>query len=270
MPPPRQPSRRSLLQTSAWAGAAALASAACATTAPAAPRSPFVLVHGAWHGGWCWRKLTPLLRAAGHEVYTPTLTGLGDRAHQSNVNVGLQTHVQDLVALLEMEDLRNLTLVGHSYAGFLIGSVAARARTRVRQLVYLDAFVPEAGKRLVDYLLPLPRRQALMQHGETTGFVPPLPLPALGVTDAEDLAWATPRLAPQPYATYNQPALDLPPTDIPLNFIACTQPASGSFVQFAERVRQDSRWRFHDLPTGHNAMVIAPQALARVLLDWAA
>jgi pimeloyl-ACP methyl ester carboxylesterase len=261
--------RRHLLQGGTLAGVGLLASA-CATPTAVPPRSPFVLVHGAWYGGWCWRKLTPLLERAGHAVYTPTLTGLGERAHQGRADTGLREHVQDLLAVLEMEDLHDVTLVGHSYAGFVIGTVAARARARVRQLIYLDAFVPEPGQRVVNYLLPLDRRQAIVAAGEANGFIAPIPPQALGVTDAADIAWITPRVTRQPYASFSQPALEQSGADVPRSYIACTQPASGSFGQFAARVRQDSTWRYHELATGHNAMVSAPQALSQVLLQWAA
>lgn len=262
--------RRQMLKSSALGGCALLASACAAPIArTTAPRSPFVLVHGAWYGGWYWRKLTPLLASAGHAVHAPTLTGLGDRAHQSRADIGVLDHVQDVLAVLEMEDLRDVTLVGHSYAGFVIGTVAARARHRVRQLIYLDAFVPEPGQRVVDYLLPLAGRQAVVAAGQANGFIAPFPPQAFGVTDASDLAWITPRVVRQPYATLSQPALEQAAADLPRAFIACTQPASGSFGQFAERVRQDPHWRFHELATGHNAMVTEPEALAKVLLGWA-
>lgn len=265
------PQRRRLMQVSASAACAWLG-AGCAAAPDAARatavRGPVVLVHGAWYGGWCWRKLTPLLEQAGHAVHTPTLTGLGERAHLGSARTGVRDHVQDLLALLEMEDLRDVTLVGHSYAGMLIGTVAARSRERVRQLIYLDAFVPEAGKRVVDYLLPLERRQVIVQAGEANGFIAPIAPQALGVTDAADVAWITPRTARQPYASFTEAALDAPPAGVPRAYIACTQPASGSFGQFAERVRNDSSWRYAELATGHNAMVVAPQALASVLLGW--
>src|SRR5437660_801825 len=106
----------------------------------------FVLVHGAWHGGWCWRKLMPLLRSAGHAVWTPTLTGLGERAHLGNPDVGLSTHVQDVVNVLEYEDLSNVVLVGHSYGGMVITGVAHQMPGRLAHLVYLDAFVPKDGQ----------------------------------------------------------------------------------------------------------------------------
>src|SRR5207244_7348890 len=106
----------------------------------------FVLVHGAWHGGWCWAKVARLLRDAGHEVYTPTLTGLGERAHLARPEVDLELHIQDLVAMLETEELRQVTLVGHSYAGFVTTGAPARAAWRIAWLGYLDAFMPETGK----------------------------------------------------------------------------------------------------------------------------
>ena len=106
----------------------------------------FVLVHGAWHGGWCWKKVTPLLRAAGHEVYTPTLTGLGERAHLLTREVDLDTHIRDIINVLEYEELRDVILVGHSYAGMVIAGVADRVPARLAHLVYLDAFVPRDGQ----------------------------------------------------------------------------------------------------------------------------
>src|SRR3954454_23529514 len=136
-------SRRRLL----GAMAAAPVSIVSAGGASAQPKPvTFLLVHGAWHGGWCWKNLTPLLRSAGHQVLTPTLTGLGDRAHLLSAEVDLTTHITDVSAVLEYEDLRDVVLVGHSYGGMVIAGVAERARARVAQLVYLDAFLPEDGK----------------------------------------------------------------------------------------------------------------------------
>src|SRR4029434_2852764 len=110
----------------------------------------YVLVHGAWHGGCCWARVARLLRDAGHEVYTPTLTGLGERAHLARPETDLETHVQDVAAVLESEERRQVRLGGHSYGGMVITGVAARTSGRIAHLVYLDAFVPEAGKSLLD------------------------------------------------------------------------------------------------------------------------
>src|ERR1700745_1867550 len=148
----------------------------------------FVLVHGAWHGGWCWAKVARLLRDAGHDVYTPTLTGLGERAHLARPDVDLELHIQDIVSMLEAEELRGVTLVGHSYGGMVLSGVAARAGAgRLVQLVYLDARVPEAGKALLDYLGP--RAEAMRETVRTQGEgwkVPPFPPERFGVTSQRD------------------------------------------------------------------------------------
>lgn len=234
-------------------------------------RGPMVLVHGGWHGGWCWKKLTPLLTAAGHTVYTPTLTGLGDRTHLARPDVNLETHIQDVLAFLEMEDLRDVMLVGHSYAGFVISAVAERARPRLRSLVYLDAFVPGDGKSLIDYISQPERRAAMVKSGRATGYADPVPLKAFGVTREEDLAWANPRIVRQSFATFEQPIRLAQPagSGLPRAFIACTNPASGTFDQFVALIKQDPSWKFYDLPTGHDAMITAPQELARILRDLA-
>ena len=157
--------------------------------------STFLLVHGAWHGGWCWKRVTPLLRAAGHEVFTPTLTGLGERKHLMSPDIGLDTHVQDVVGVLEYEDLRDVILVGHSYAGMVITGVAGRTPERIAHLVYLDAFVPEDGKSLMDYQPP--EMAELFHEGTRTegeGYKLPAVIPpeVFGVTGEADLAWLRP------------------------------------------------------------------------------
>jgi pimeloyl-ACP methyl ester carboxylesterase len=238
-----------------------------AGTAP----GPIVLVHGAWHGGWCWKKLTPLLAAAGHAVYTPTHTGLGDRAHLARPEIDLETHIQDVLAFLEAEDLREVMLVGHSSGGFVISAVAERARSRLRSLVYLDAFVPENGRSVLDYIHQPERRAAMVASGRATGYSNPIPLKAFGVTREEDLAWANPRIVRQPFATFEQPIRLARPaaSGLPRAFIACTKPASGTFDQFAEVIRKDPSWKFHDLATGHDAMITAPQELGQILRELA-
>ena len=228
----------------------------------------YVLVHGAWHGGWCWRRLVPLLRQAGHEVFAPTLTGLGERAHLLNREIDLDTHVQDVVALLEMEDLHEVVLVGHSYGGMVITGVAARAPSRLRRLVYLDAFVPENGKALVDYLPP--ERAAHQQElARESGTLDPMPLAALGVSRPEDIAWVAPRLAKQPYKTMAQPLAlrnDAARSAIARTFVNCHS-ATGTFNQFIAKVRHDPAWHYHELKAGHDAMVTDPQGVADILLD---
>jgi len=173
------------------------------------PSLTFVLVHGAWHGGWCWKKVAPLLRADGHQVYTPTLTGLGERRHLASPQVNLSTHIQDVVALLEFEDLHDVVLVGHSYAGFVIAGVTAQARARLGHLIFLDAFLPEDGKRMTDYFNPEGLNDVVQRQGGGWRLPLPFPLAELGVDNPADVAWATPRITDQPFATFTE-TLKLP------------------------------------------------------------
>ena len=230
----------------------------------------FVLVHGAWHGGWCWVRVARLLRDAAHEVYTPTLTGLGERAHLAGREVDLETHVQDVVGLLEAEELRNVILVGHSYAGLVITGAAARAANRLSHLVYLDAFVPEAGRALLDYLGP--RAEAIRESARTAGDgwrVPPFPPERFGVTSQRDRDWLQRRLVPQPLKSFEQPLAAAGGEKLKRAYLYCSSPAMGAFDQFAERLREDRRWTYHEIKTGHDAMVTAPGEVAKFLLGLA-
>jgi pimeloyl-ACP methyl ester carboxylesterase len=227
----------------------------------------YVLVHGAWHGGWCWTKVARLLRDAAHEVYAPTLTGLGERAHLARPDVDLETHIEDVVAVLESEELRQVTLVGHSYGGMVISGVAARAAARLSHLVYLDAFVPETGKSLLDYVgeRAAAMREAARAHGEGWR-LPSFPPERFGVTSQRDTEWLTRRLAPQPLRTFEQPLPVAGGERLKRTYIYCSKPAMGAFDQFAERLREDRKWTFHEMKTGHDAMVTAPGELARILM----
>jgi pimeloyl-ACP methyl ester carboxylesterase len=256
------------------AGGAGAALARTSRAAPSTPcnktgERPIVLVHGAWHGGWCWQRLVPLLAAAGHRVFTPTLTGLGDRAHLKRPDIDLDLHTRDVQALFDMEDLSDAVLVGHSYAGFVISQLAERIRPRIRRLVYLDAFVPGDRKSLLDYITPPERRAALVKSGRETGYVPAVPLPVLGVVRPQDLMWAQARVVPQPYASFTQPVRLRKPAGngLPRDFIACTNPASDLFGHLAARLREDSDWKVHELATGNDAMIVDPVRLAALLLN---
>jgi pimeloyl-ACP methyl ester carboxylesterase len=227
----------------------------------------YVLVHGGWHGGWCWKKVTPLLRAAGHEVYTPTLTGVGERSHLLSDAVDQEMHLRDIINVLEYEDLREVILVGHSYGGMVITGVVDRVPERIAHLVYLDAFVLEDG-------------QSIWRDGfgrEPSNDLQPSEPPAIavfGVTDPEDVAWAAPRLTPGPGRPGKQP-LRLGDPEIvrktPRTFIECTEFDHPLNVvrQYAERVRSDPGWRYRALATGHDAMITAPGELADLLLEVA-
>jgi len=232
----------------------------------------FVLVHGAWHGGWCWKRLSPLLRAAGHDVYTPTLTGLGERAHLLTPEVNLRTHIDDIVQVLHYEDLSDVLLVGHSYAGLVISGVADRVPDRLAQLIYLDAYVPRVGENVEEALGPGTYAQ-LAEQARTTGegwFLPSPPPGDFGITADADVMWMQERLRPHPLGR-QQPPLRLLTTPaagaLARAFIFCT--ATTQFESYAEWVRTDSAWRYAELAAGHDAMVTAPYELARVLIGLA-
>jgi pimeloyl-ACP methyl ester carboxylesterase len=220
----------------------------------------FVLVHGAWLGGWCWKKVTPLLRAAGHEVFAPTLTGLGERAHLLTPEIDLDTHIEDIVAVLEYEDLTNVVLVGHSYAGMVIAGVAQKTAPRLAELVYLDSFLPENGKSLNDYL-PAP-------HPSIDGWrIEPLdPLTAFGVSSELDLVWFTPRLGDHPERTFSQPMALSPAKTSALRqtYIQCSQ--LPYFAAAAERAKRQGFRLFDLISANHSPMVTQPDELVRILL----
>jgi pimeloyl-ACP methyl ester carboxylesterase len=229
--------------------------------------STYVLVHGAWHGGWCWRAVRDLLERAGHGVFAPSLTGLGERKHLARPETDLETHIQDVVGLLEMEDLRDVILVGHSYGGMVVTGAADRAHSRVKRLIYLDAFVPENGKCTLDYVVP-ERAARMREEGERAGSVTPPPVSLWGLTKQEHIDFVKPREVPHPYRTMAQP-IRLTNADalarIPKTFVYCSSPATGSFDAFAAKYRNDPAWRFHELKTGHDAMILMPEAVAEIL-----
>ncbi len=237
---------------------------------PTTTKPPIVLVHGAWHGGWCWRRVVPLLRAKGHEVFAPTLTGLGDRAHLFRPDIALADHVADIAALLDAEELSDVVLVGHSYAGMVITGAAEQAAGRIRRLVYLDAFVPEHGQSLMDLARPAPAGEAPPRPAENR--VPSRSPAFFGVSDPADVDWVTRRVVDQPMLTMTDPVQA--PTgaanSLPRSYIYCPKPATGSFDRFAERFRHDPAWRFYEMNCGHDAMVIDPAGLAEILLAEAA
>ncbi|VTU22861.1 Non-haem bromoperoxidase BPO-A2 [Variovorax sp. PBS-H4] len=254
------------------AGIAAASLAQPLRAASPASQPAFVLVHGAWHGGWCWTRVAAQLRAAGHLVYTPTLTGLGERRHLLSPLVNLDTHIEDVVNLLEFEELENVVLVGHSYGGIVISGVADRARARLRQLVYLDALLLESGKSLFsDFPQEVvdQRLRTIRETGAGVGAAPALPPTAFGVKDAADAAWVQRRMTPQPVGTYLQPlrlkaALG---NGLPKTYIECTMDPIATLEPTKARVRADPGWRTRTLATGHDAMVTAPGPLSDLLRE---
>ncbi|XVQ14623.1 alpha/beta fold hydrolase [Spirillospora sp. CA-255316] len=222
----------------------------------------YVLVHGAWHGGWCWRDVASRLREAGHDVRTPTLTGLGDRVHLYDPGIGLRTHVDDIVNLLEYEDLREVVLVGHSYGGLVVRETADRSPGRVSRLVLVDAWAGRDGESLDDRA---PRFFLDWIASVTAdGTIPAPPAAAAGVTDPEQAAWVEPRLTPQPRRTFSDPTRLTGAVDaIPCRAVLCTPDGPMPFPGIAK----EFGWDAAELDAGHDAMVTAPAELAGLLLE---
>jgi pimeloyl-ACP methyl ester carboxylesterase len=236
----------------------------------------YVLIHGGGHGGWCYQRLARLLRRDGHEVYTPTLTGLGERSHLLGPQVDLNLHVQDVVSVMEYEDLHDVILVGHSYGGMVITGAADLALDRVARLVYLDAAVPANGDALIDTgpkeLLEAARAMGRVVDGiELVLFPDALPMDNFGVTDPDDVAWMLPKLTPQPWKTFDQP-LHLTNEEalraVPDFHIMCEQGLVYRPREFVERIRGTGRlWT---IDTGHDLMITEPEAVADALIEVAA
>jgi pimeloyl-ACP methyl ester carboxylesterase len=221
-----------------------------------APHRSFVLVHGAWHGAWVWKDVLLRLRALGHTATAPTLTGLGERRHTGNDTADLETHVEDVVSHIEMEDLRNVTLVGWSYGGMVATGVLARMAERIASLVYLDAFAPEDGQTLGD-LAPAHKAHfdEFMRSGKP---LPPIPLAFFGVTDPAMVAFIEPRLTRQPWRTFYQPVKALKPRPaIPTSYIVCTKYGPSPFQGRLAEMTADPAMRVITIDTGHHCMMTA-------------
>jgi pimeloyl-ACP methyl ester carboxylesterase len=238
-------------------------------TAPAHPTATYVLVHGGGHGGWCYQRVARILRAAGHEVHCPTLTGLGERSHLVSADVDLDTHITDVVNVLVYEDLRDVILAGHSYGGMVITGVADRALERIGELVYLDAALPLNGESLVD-VSPTPMAGA-RTSGEIVDGVelvtpPDYLLAHMGVTDPDDLAWMRDRVSWQPWKCFEQPLAMRREADvkrIPRTIVNCT-PTLGMDMQ-AHKERLFDADRVWEIDTGHDLMITEPDAVAEML-----
>jgi len=230
-------------------------------------------VHGAFHGGWCWRCVADRLTAAGARVFAPTMTGLGERAHLLNAQVGFDTFVQDVVGLIMAEELTGIVLVGHSFGGAVITGVADRVPDRIAQLVYLDAIVPENGRSALSLLPPETQAIRLRTARATQGGLT-IPLPTETMFDlppGPDRDWVARHITPHPLASYTDPVMLNAPVGNgrPKLYIRCTDPVYPAVVPSYDRVRAEGGWAIADIGTGHDAMVSAPEALTDMLLHYA-
>ncbi|MEW6098920.1 MAG: alpha/beta hydrolase [Pseudomonadota bacterium] len=230
----------------------------------------FVLVHGAWHGAWCWKRVLPPLWRAGHRAFAVSLSGVGERRHLLGaMPITLATHVADVVEVIEAEESSDFVLVGHSYAGMVITGVADRLAERIRHLVYLDAVVPQPGECWSSRHSE-ETRQARREAIARLGVLPPADPAVFGLAP-EDHAWVARRQTPQPGGVYDDP-LHFDPARVfgrPKTFIDCRDPALPTIDVARRRVREEPGWRVVTLDTGHDAMISAPDDLVQALLEVA-
>ncbi len=227
----------------------------------------FLVAHGAWSAGWAWKKMRSRMRERGHELFTPTYTGIGERSHLASAVIDLETHIEDIVRVIDFEGLRDVVLVGHSYGGMVATGVADRCAPSIAKLVYLDAFVPRNGQSLFDLQAEESRARMLAGVREQgDGWrVPANPMPP--DTSAEDSAWAMPRRMMQPLKTFTQPVrLTGAVERLPRTYIYCKKSGPGDvFRQFAERAQSEPGWRSIELDASHNPHITMPDMLADAL-----
>ena len=232
----------------------------------------FVLVHGAWHGSWCWKRVRRALQALGHDVFTPTLTGVGERSHLLSPQVNLDTHIDDIINLIQWEELSNVVMCGHSYGGCVISGVVDRVPDRIAALVYLDAFVLDGGQSLHD-TLPAAQRDLQLDLARRVGDgwkVPPIPAEVFNV-NAADRAWVDRQCTMQPLATFQQ-AIKLSGgqhTQKNTTFILASEFSDSPFLPFYDRAREKG-WSTMTIACGHDVMLDRPEELTSALATIAA
>ncbi len=233
-------------------------------------KQTFVLVHGAWHGGWCWIRVAERLRAAGHRVFTPTQTGLADRKHLLSKDITLDTFTKDVANVIEAEELTNIVLVGHSFGGLAISGVADVMPDRIRRLVYLDSLIVEGGKTPLDAFTPDIAAVRKKLAEETSGGVSlPAPAPsAFGVSDPRDSEWLKRRMTPHPFGTYTSTLNVRGPVgnNLPRTYVVCNDPIYPALEGSRQWVKAQQGWNWQELASGHDAMVIAPDELTHLLM----
>lgn len=259
--------RRSILQASLAGLAAGLAGASSASAHAQRQGRTFVLIHGAWFGGWVWKDVAAGLRAAGHTVYAPSLTGVGDRRHLLRPGINLDTHTDDVVSLIEMEDLDEIVLVGWSYGGMVIANVLARIPQKIGAMVYLDAFVPERGRSLASYGNRTGRQDELFQQALEGRDIPVSAMQVMGITDQAVIDHAMPRVGPQPIATFLQAskALEQRP-NIPHAYVLAGGYPNPTFRPFHKMFRDQGLGETYVLNTSHATMLTDPKGTIDVLL----
>jgi pimeloyl-ACP methyl ester carboxylesterase len=250
------------------AGVGALSMADATNAQAQASGKTFVLVHGGWRGGWCWRRVSDLLEKKGHKVFTPTMTGLGERSHLLDPKVNLATHITDIVNVIKWEGLSDVVLVGHSYGGAVISGVAEQMQSAIASIVFLDAFVPENGDSIAEKASQPVREAmaALLQKGETAMKPPPA---ALFRVNEKDRGWVDAMCTPHPMATLTDKITITGARDriAKKAYIRAKGYPSVPFDGFQEKLTADKAWRIYEVPCGHDVMVDMPERLTEILLE---
>jgi pimeloyl-ACP methyl ester carboxylesterase len=261
--------RRAALGAMAAVSAVAVSGATQSARAQTGQKT-FVLVHGTWHGGWCWRRVADMLEKKGHKVYAPSLTGMAERSHLLTKDVNLTTHVNDVVNLIKWEDLQDIVLVGHSSAGFVITQAAEQIGPAVASIVYLDAFVPQAGDNLISLANPGPRKalEDAVARGDLVA--KPVPAAAFNVNE-KDRAWVDAKCTPHPLAAVVEKvtAAEARERIARKTYIRAMGFMSPVFDQTLAKMKTTPGWKTYDVPSGHDVMVDMPERLAEILLEVA-
>jgi pimeloyl-ACP methyl ester carboxylesterase len=235
------------------------------TEAQSATGKTFLVAHGAWSAGWAWKKMHPLMAAAGHRLITPTYTGLGEREHLANPSIDLETQIQDVLGVIKFEQLNHFVLIGHSYGGMVATGVADRVPERISKLIYLDAFVPRDGQSLGELVGPEGSKRQRESAKAFDGWrVPPSQPPA--DTSPDDVKWIQALRMPHPLKCFETPVrLKNGDTKIPRAYIYCKRAAPGDvFRQFADRARKEG-WNLIEMDASHSPHITAPEALTALL-----
>jgi pimeloyl-ACP methyl ester carboxylesterase len=229
----------------------------------------FLLVHGGFHGGWCWRHVAQHLRKRGYDVLTPTLTGAGERAHLLGPNITLQTGIEDILGVFEAEELEHVVLVGHSAGAAIVAGVADRIPERIASLIWLDGLILKDGESLRTYFTDA--QEQMFQAALAAGCAPfPAPPPTMfGVPSGPDSDWLSRRLTPQPFGTASSALrLRFPlGNGLPSSYLACTKPLHPFVAASHTFARSQSHWRWHEISACHDAMITAPIELADALVQ---
>jgi len=239
----------------------------------------YVLLHGAWHGGWCYRDTAAKLRSDGHTVFTPTLTGVGERAHLSSESITLETHVRDVAGCIEAEEIEDVILCGHSYGGMIITQLADRISEKIKKLVYLDAFVPAHGESLIDLLSLALEPEVAEQfiggfrgsaQSNGSGMMEPIPAEIFGILE-KNRPWVERRCVPQALATFEMPVLleNSKRLNIDKVFILANNWDPSPFRYFAKKYENQSGWKVIVMPSSHDVMIDMPNELANELAKLA-